>query len=70
VIGSAQDAARQALLLAREGAVVTIDGRRLALNADSLCVHGDTPGAVGGASAIRDALLAADILIAAPRELG
>jgi UPF0271 protein len=68
VIGTAEDSARQALLLAREGTVVTIDGRRLGLRADTLCLHGDTPGAVAAAAAIRDALLAANVQIAAPRE--
>jgi UPF0271 protein len=68
VIGTAEDSARQALLLAREGTVVTIDGRRLGLRADTLCLHGDAPGAVAAAAAIRDALLAANVQIAAPRE--
>jgi UPF0271 protein len=68
VIGTAEDSARQALLLAREGTVVTIDGRRRRLRADTLCLHGDTPGAVAAAAAIRDALLAANVQIAAPRE--
>ena len=45
----------QALGLAR-GHVDLIDGPRIAVAVDSLCVHGDTPGAVAAARAIRSAL--------------
>ena len=36
----------QALLLAREGRVVSADGEEVPVAADSICVHGDTPDAV------------------------
>jgi len=39
-----------------EGWVDTIDGTSIRIEFDSLCVHGDTPGAVAIARAARDAL--------------
>ncbi len=46
----------QALLLAREGRVVSADGEEVAVSADSICVHGDTPDSVELARAVRAAL--------------
>jgi len=48
------------------GRVRTVGGDMLALQVDSLCVHGDTPGAVAAAQAVRAALVAAGWQIAAP----
>lgn len=56
---------RRALAMAVEGRIVTTDGTRLAVDADTLCLHGDTPGAVGHARAVRAALEAAGCRIAA-----
>ena len=42
-------------LLATE-TVTTIDGGTVELEADTICVHGDTPDAVALARAARDAL--------------
>ncbi|MBI5717171.1 MAG: 5-oxoprolinase subunit PxpA [Burkholderiales bacterium] len=47
--------ARVRLLLA-EGQVITHSGRRLALKPHSILVHGDTPGAVALARAVRQAV--------------
>lgn len=55
--------AAQALALARDGTVVASDGRVLRLEVDSLCVHGDTPGADEIARAVRAALEAAGIAV-------
>ena len=41
------------------GQVTAIDGTRLTLKAESICVHGDSPGAVQIATAVRDKLAAA-----------
>jgi 5-oxoprolinase (ATP-hydrolysing) subunit A len=38
------------------GSVTSIDGQTVEVEADSICVHGDTPGAVTLARAARDAL--------------
>jgi UPF0271 protein len=56
VIEDAAVAAAQALMIATEGAVVAVDGSRVALRAESMCCHGDTPGAVPIAAAVRTAL--------------
>jgi len=45
VLASAEEAVEQALSLARDGQVVTIDGTTIPVRADTLCIHGDTPGA-------------------------
>ena len=49
----------QALSLARDGGVAGGDGDHVAVQADSLCLHGDTPGAVEHARAVRAALVSA-----------
>lgn len=58
--------AERALRLAREGVVEAIDGTLVAVDAASLCVHGDSPGAVAMARAVRAALDAAGVRVAAP----
>ncbi|MBM7772840.1 UPF0271 protein [Actinokineospora baliensis] len=46
----------RAIRLAEAGEIVAVDGTVLALPARSLCLHGDTPGAVHHARAVRRAL--------------
>jgi UPF0271 protein len=48
--------ATRAVLMATEGRVEAVDGGEVAVEVRSLCVHGDTPGAVGLAKAVRAAL--------------
>lgn len=43
----------QAVSLAARGSVTSIDGKRIMICADTLCVHGDTPGAADAARAVR-----------------
>jgi len=47
------------LTMLEEGAIVTGSGARLPTRIDSICVHGDTPGAVAIARELRGALEAA-----------
>jgi len=54
-------AVAQAVRMAVDGEVVAVDGEVIALHARSLCVHGDTPGAVALATAARQALEAAGV---------
>lgn len=49
---------QQALYFAEKGGVVSAEGEWLELPAQSLCVHGDTPGALAAVKAIRQALAA------------
>jgi UPF0271 protein len=58
-------AAAQALTLAR-GAVVAVDGSVLTLWVDTLCIHGDSPGAVAIATAVRTAMADVGITVVAP----
>ena len=48
--------AQRALDIARNQQVQSVDGQRVSVKARSLCVHGDTPGAVALARAVRNAL--------------
>jgi 5-oxoprolinase (ATP-hydrolysing) subunit A len=52
------------LRIATEGTVIAVDGSLVALPARSVCTHGDTPGAVALASAVRAGLAAAGITVA------
>src|SRR5512143_3922630 len=49
-----EEAAAQAVTLARDGFVRARDGSRLAIEADTICLHGDTPGAPEIARRIRE----------------
>ena len=59
-------AATQAVGLAAAGTAAAVDGTPLALAVDTLCLHGDSPGALDMARAVRHALLGAGIALAAP----
>lgn len=47
---------RQAVSLARDGTVQSLEGSTVPVRADTLCIHGDTPGAAAAARAVRVAL--------------
>lgn len=66
VIEDAAAAAAQALMIATDGAVVAVDGSRVALRAESICCHGDTPGAVEIAASVRSALAASGVRVEPP----
>jgi 5-oxoprolinase (ATP-hydrolysing) subunit A len=53
--------AERAVRMAADGVVVAVDGTRLLMPVESVCVHGDTPGAVALARAVRGALEAAGL---------
>jgi 5-oxoprolinase (ATP-hydrolysing) subunit A len=57
----------RAITMARDGEVMSIDGRRVALEVDTICVHSDTPGAAQLARQLRSALEAAGLRIGACR---
>jgi 5-oxoprolinase (ATP-hydrolysing) subunit A len=56
--------AARAVAMVTEGIVETVEGHRLELAPRSVCVHGDTPGAVALAAAVRDALERAGVTLA------
>ena len=68
VIAKTGDAVRQAIGMVRDGVVTAIDGARVRVRADTICIHGDTPGAAEHARALREALGATGVTIAAPRK--
>ena len=49
-------AAAAAVRLARDHVALAVDGSEVPVEADTLCLHGDTPGAVAMARAVREAL--------------
>lgn len=55
----------QAILMATEGRVRATDGSTIPLPVASICLHGDTPGALGMARAVRSALESAGVEVAA-----
>lgn len=63
VITDAVDAARRAVRLTEARAVVAADGRSIRIDADTLCIHGDTPQAAGLVGAVRNALAEAGIAV-------
>lgn len=50
---SSEQAIEQAELLINEGVVKCISGKRLAIDANTICVHGDSPGALNMTQQIR-----------------
>jgi UPF0271 protein len=63
LVTSADEVAARVVRLATEGVIRALDGTDVAVDARSVCVHGDTPGAVAIAVAVRDALRAAGVEI-------
>ena len=53
--------AARAVRLAVDGTVIAVDGSVVRVEAESLCVHGDTPGAVAMAGTVRAALADAGV---------
>jgi UPF0271 protein len=55
----------RALAMARDRVVTALDGSRVELDVETICVHGDTPGAAALASRIREALTDAGVSVVA-----
>lgn len=54
-------AAPRMVRFVQEGAIESVNGKKIPVPMDSICVHGDSPGAVAMANAIRAALTEAGI---------
>jgi UPF0271 protein len=65
VLHDPAQAAEQAVRIAREGLVVAWGGQEVPVQAETLCVHGDTPTALTIVQAIRQALVEAGVDVAA-----
>jgi 5-oxoprolinase (ATP-hydrolysing) subunit A len=59
------EAAKQALSIAQRGIVTAHDGTEVMLTAQTICIHGDTPGSVQIAAAVARTVRDADITTAA-----
>ena len=67
--GMIEDAAQsvaQVLSMIDDGVVVSLSGKRVPVSPGTLCLHGDQPGAVAFAKALREAFAAREISVAAP----
>ena len=65
VIHDPKAVVERAVRMVKEQNVVAVDGSTIALRADTICLHGDTPGAADLARAVRAGLEAAGIRICA-----
>ena len=63
VVHDPETVIERSLKLATEGKVSAIDGTEIDFSADSICLHGDTAGAVELAEAVRASLEAAGVAI-------
>ena len=59
------EAGRQALSIVERGAVIASDGREVAVNAQTICIHGDTPGALEIAATVARTLRQAGVTLSA-----
>ena len=66
MIVDAAKSVKQALAMIEEGYVTSLGGKRVPVAADTLCLHGDQPGAVQFAVALRKAFLERNIAVGAP----
>jgi UPF0271 protein len=63
VIHDTQQLVQRAITMVKEKRVIAVDGSTVALQADTICLHGDTPGAAEHARAVRTGLEAAGIQV-------
>ena len=64
VLHDADEIARRCVAMARREPISDVEGGPLTVTADSICVHGDTRGAVRIARSVREALVAAGVPLA------
>jgi 5-oxoprolinase (ATP-hydrolysing) subunit A len=65
VLGDADEIARRCVAIATGETIADIEGGRLTVTAGSICVHGDTAGAVDIARSVKDALVSAGVTVTA-----
>jgi len=66
MIEDAAKAVKQVLAMIEEGYVTSLSGKRVPVAADTLCLHGDQPGAASFAREIRKVFEERGITVAAP----
>jgi UPF0271 protein len=67
VIADAEQLVARAVRFVRDGRVTTTAGGELTMHVDTLCVHGDTPGAAELTRRLREGLEQAGVAVAAAR---
>lgn len=65
VLHDPEAVAQRMVRLVETGTLESIDGKTVRLQADSICVHGDSPGAVAMAQRVRQRLVEAGVPLAA-----
>ncbi|MFC2013614.1 LamB/YcsF family protein [Chloroflexota bacterium] len=63
VIRDSEEVAARSLKMLTEGKVTAIDGKEIEIRGDTICLHGDTPGAVDLARTLRQRLNAAGVAV-------
>ncbi|MCK0176869.1 LamB/YcsF family protein [Mycolicibacterium sp. F2034L] len=64
LLHDADEIAERVITMVTEGRVTAIDGSTIPISVESVCVHGDSPGAVQIAHAVRDRLTASGVALA------
>ena len=64
ILHDSETVAARVLEMVQERAIISVTGKRLGLSIDTICIHGDSPGAVAMARAVRRRLDEAGIRIA------
>lgn len=65
VLHDPEQIAQRVLTMVDTGTVMAVDGSVVTITVESVCVHGDSPGAVGIAAAVRDRLITSGVSLAA-----
>src|SRR2546429_440110 len=68
LVSDPSKAADQAVRMAMEQKVTTISGKTIAAKVDTICIHGDSPGAEKIVAAVRDGLVKAGATVKPLRE--
>ncbi len=64
VLHNAAEIAVRVVRMVQDGAVTSVTGKSIKVPIDTICIHGDTPGAVAIGRAVRSALEASGIAVA------
>lgn len=66
VLHDSEEIAARAMRMVRGEPIASINGGTLQLQSDTICVHGDTPGALQIAQSLRDSLISAGFTVSPP----